>query len=73
MTLHTMSKTEAADILATKARVLARAGWNDGLLDKHLIEAVITEAAHWDGLYPVAAAAAPSWRTVLRLATADPL
>lgn len=61
-----MTKTEAADILANKALVMARE-W-DMPIGKDLIEAVLTEAPHWPGLYPAAAAAQPSWRTILRLA-----
>lgn len=63
-----MTKTEAADILANKARVLARESGHD--LDKNLIEAVLSEARHWGGLFTLAAEAAPHWRTVLRAARA---
>lgn len=66
-----MTKTEAASILADRARVIARQTGKP--LDKDLVEAVMSEARHWHGLLPIAAATAPSWRTVLREATRWPL
>ena len=61
-----MTKTEAAEILANKTLVMARQ-W-DKPLGKDLVEAVMSEAKHWHGAFPVAAATRPSWRTVLRIA-----
>lgn len=61
-----MMKTEAAQILATKTRVMSRVWGME--IGKDLVEAVLSEARHWDGLFPAAAEAAPSWKTVLRLA-----
>lgn len=61
-----MTKTEAAEILANMTCVKSRE-WNMPI-GKDLVEHVITEARYWHGLFPVAVAANPSWRTVLRLA-----
>lgn len=65
-----MTKTEAAGILANRARVKAREGWNHGVINKDLVEVVMSKAPHWGGLFSDAAAAAASWRTVLRVARA---
>lgn len=61
-----MTKTEAAEILANKARVMSREWGME--ISKDLVEVVMSEARHWGGLFPAAASANPSWRTVLRLA-----
>lgn len=61
-----MTKTEAAEILANKTRVMGRE-WNMPL-DKNLVEHVLSEARNWTGLFPAAVAANPSWRTVLHIA-----
>lgn len=59
-----MTKTEAAQILGLKAKIWARD--NGHKLDKDLVEAIMSEAIHWPGLFPEAANTAPSWKTVLR-------
>lgn len=75
-----MSKTEAAEIIAIDVRVWAR---KTGLthasqITKDLVEARLSElgcgAPQYAGSYKEAAAlAAPSWRTILRLARKDAL
>jgi len=66
-----MTKTEAAEILANDVRVVAR---HYGVtIDKDLVEARLSEARHMGGLYSSAAQAAPSWRSILRVATKDAL
>lgn len=64
-----MTKTEAAEILALRVRVEARR--MNRTIDKAFVEDIAAEAAYWTGLLPQAAAARPSWRTILRLATSD--
>lgn len=60
-----MTKTEAAEILALKTRVMGRA-WNMPL-DKNLVEHVLSEGRNWPG-FADAVAVGPSWRTILRIA-----
>lgn len=61
-----MTKTEAADIIGNEVRVFAhRTGRT---IDRTLVEERMSEAKHLGGLFPAAAAAAPSWRTVLKAA-----
>ncbi len=63
-----MTKTAAAEIIATDVRVFAR---QYGItITKDLVEARMSEARHLGGRKAEAAAAAPSWRTVLRAALA---
>lgn len=62
-----MTKTEAAEIIATDVRVFARQYGIE--ITKDLVEARLSEARHMGGLKATAAATAPAWRTVLRAAT----
>lgn len=63
-----MTKTEAAEIIATDVRVEAR---RYGVpISKSLVEERLSEAQHLGGAKAKAARVAPSWRTVLRLARA---
>lgn len=71
-----MTKTEAAEILATDVRVWARR--TGTAITKDLVEARLSElgcgAPCYAGSYKEQAAlTAPSWRTILRAATRYPL
>lgn len=66
-----MTKTAAAEIIATDVRVFAR---HYGVaITKDLVEARMSEARHLGGRKAEAAGVAPSWKTVLRVATKDAL
>lgn len=64
-----MTKTEAAEILALKTRIMGRE-WSMPL-GLNLVDHVLSEARNWKGVFPAAVAANPSRRTVLRIATAQ--
>lgn len=51
-----MTKTEAAETLALRVRVTARA--TGATINKDLVEAILSEARNWGGIFPAAVAAA---------------